>query len=286
MKILGIDLGTNSLGWAVVDKNRNEEFTLLDKGVRIFQEGVKIEKGIESSKAAERTGYRSARRLKYRRKLRKIQLLKSLIEYDYCPSLAKTDLDDWKYKKKYPLNNDFMEWQRTDDFSSKNPYYFRAIAIEQRLDLENRDDRHKIGRAFYHICQRRGFLSNRLEGTKESEGAVKKSIEDISNRKGDKTLGQSFYEKYLKGEKIRDTYTHRLDHYLDEVKRICEFQKIPNELSDLIIKAIFYQRPLNSQKGLIGKCVFEKNKQRCSVSRPEFEEYRMLCLISKSITNM
>ena len=33
-----------------------DEFHLVDKGVRIFQEGVKIEKGIESSKAAERTG--------------------------------------------------------------------------------------------------------------------------------------------------------------------------------------------------------------------------------------
>jgi CRISPR/Cas system Type II protein with McrA/HNH and RuvC-like nuclease domain len=69
-RILGLDLGTNSIGWAVVDKEKNE-FSLIDKGVRIFQEGVKIEKGIESSKAAERTKYRSARRIKYRRKLRK-----------------------------------------------------------------------------------------------------------------------------------------------------------------------------------------------------------------------
>jgi len=46
MKILGLDLGTNSIGWAVVE-NEYGEFQLLNKGVRIFQEGVKIEKGVE-----------------------------------------------------------------------------------------------------------------------------------------------------------------------------------------------------------------------------------------------
>ncbi len=54
-KILGLDLGTNSIGWAIVEKD-GTEFTLVDKGVRIFSEGVKSEKGIESSRAAERTG--------------------------------------------------------------------------------------------------------------------------------------------------------------------------------------------------------------------------------------
>ena len=54
-KILGLDLGTNSIGWAIVEKD-GTEFTLVDKGVRIFSEGVKSEKGIESSRAAERSG--------------------------------------------------------------------------------------------------------------------------------------------------------------------------------------------------------------------------------------
>lgn len=50
-KILGIDTGTNSLGWAIVEK-QTDGYHLLDKGVNIFQEGVKIEKGKEASKAA------------------------------------------------------------------------------------------------------------------------------------------------------------------------------------------------------------------------------------------
>ena len=83
-RILGLDLGTNSIGWAIVDKESNQ-FHLIDKGVRIFSEGVKTEKGIESSRAAERTSYRSARRMKYRRKLRKYETLKVLSKNGMCP---------------------------------------------------------------------------------------------------------------------------------------------------------------------------------------------------------
>ena len=58
-RILGIDTGTNSLGWAVVDRDENGQCSLVRKGSLIFQEGVKIEKGNESSKAAERTEFRA-----------------------------------------------------------------------------------------------------------------------------------------------------------------------------------------------------------------------------------
>ena len=57
-RILGIDTGTNSIGWSIVEYDSEaleNKYTLIDKGVNIFQEGVKIEKGIESSKAAEKT---------------------------------------------------------------------------------------------------------------------------------------------------------------------------------------------------------------------------------------
>ncbi len=279
MKILGLDLGTNSIGWAVVEKEF-DEFQLIAKGVRIFQEGVKIEKGVEGSKAAERTGFRSARRLKFRRKLRKINTLRVLVKYDYCPFLSKEELDDWRYKKIYPANPNFRNWWLTDEKESKNPYYFRYLAVNQKFDLTLQVDRHIIGRAFYHIAQRRGFLSNRLEGTKENDGIVKQKIAQITEEKGERTLGEYFYEKILNGEKIRDTYTHRVEHYQSEFNAICDFQSLPSDLRNDLKRAIFFQRPLKSQKGLVGQCVFEKNKSRCPVSRPEFEEFRMLCLIN------
>ena len=51
-RILGIDLGTNSIGWAIVDKD-NGTTKLIDKGVNIFQEGVAREKNnVENLKVA------------------------------------------------------------------------------------------------------------------------------------------------------------------------------------------------------------------------------------------
>lgn len=46
-KVLGLDLGTNSLGWALVDESENE-YTLIDKGVDIFQEGVARDKTMKN----------------------------------------------------------------------------------------------------------------------------------------------------------------------------------------------------------------------------------------------
>ena len=106
-RILGIDTGTNSLGWAIVDKGEGRT-QLIAKGTNIFSEGVKIEKGIESSKAAERTGHRSVRKHYWRRKLRKIQLLTILSNHHLCPPLDSSSLRLWRLKKIYPDNELFM----------------------------------------------------------------------------------------------------------------------------------------------------------------------------------
>lgn len=372
-KILGLDLGTNSIGWAIVDKEGNN-FTLVDKGVRIFSEGVKSEKGIESSRAAERTSYRSARKIKYRRKLRKYETLKVLSENGMCP-LSIQEVEDWKESgfKNYPMNKEFLKWLRTSEDENVNPYFFRDKASKQKVSL------YELGRVFYHIAQRRGFLSNRLDQSaegileehcpkiesiiedlnsydeilenlreyffetgildvneksgyakdldegdkklvslyksilaivkkndtnfekgkaeiierlnkKDVLGKVKGKIRDISQAMTDggfKTLGQYFFSLYNKG-KIRNQYTSREEHYLEEFIIICKVQGIEsiNENEKLsekkfdglakdLYKAIFFQRPLKSQKGLIGKCSFETNKSRCAISHPDFEEYRM-----------
>ena len=171
-KILGIDTGTNSLGWAIVEK-KADNYNLLDKGVNIFQEGVKIEKGIESSKAAERTGHRATRIRYYRIKLRKIRLLRILSDNHLCPPLSQEELSDWRLKKVYPKNELFMQWQRTDDDNEKTPYAYRHKCLHEKLDLSDITDRYILGRAFYHIIQRRGFLSNRKDQGGDDSGTVK-----------------------------------------------------------------------------------------------------------------
>ena len=281
-RILGIDTGTNSLGWAIVDKDESV-YHLVAKGTNIFSEGVKIEKGIESSKAAERTDHRSVRKHYWRRKIRKIRLLTILSEHDLCPPLKKEQLRQWRLKKVYPTEDTFMEWQRTEDKANVNPYRFIYICLTQKLDLSDLTQRFILGRALYHLNQRRGFLSNRKESTKESEGAVKEGISSLSEdikAAGCKYLGEYFYQLYQKGEKIRNHYTARKEHYLKEFQAICEKQGFDSELVSKLEKAIFDQRPLKSQKGQVGTCTFEKGKSRCPSSHPLYEDFRMYGFIN------
>ena len=286
-KILGIDTGTNSHGWAIVEKQA-DEYHLLDKGVDIFQEGVlKTEKGKEYSKAAERTAHKAARVRNYRIKLRKIRLLRILSDAHLCPPLSKVELSAWRLKKEYPKNELFMQWQSTDDESEKTPYAYRHKCLHESLDFSSITDRHILGRAFYHMIQRRGFLSNRKDQSADDTGKVKESISNLTQEMHDagyEYLGDYFYSLYNKGEKIRNHYTARNEHYLAEFKAICEKQDLDKNLGPEVVrqieKAIFDQRPLKSQKGQVGKCVFEKNKTRCASSHPMYEEFRMLTFIN------
>lgn len=286
-KILGIDTGTNSHGWAIVEKQA-DEYHLLDKGVDIFQEGVlKTEKGKEYSKAAERTAHKAARVRNYRIKLRKIRLLRILSDAHLCPPLSKVELSVWRLKKEYPKNELFMQWQSTDDESEKTPYAYRHKCLHESLDFSSITDRHILGRAFYHMIQRRGFLSNRKDQSADDTGKVKESISNLTQEMHDagyEYLGDYFYSLYNKGEKIRNHYTARNEHYLAEFKAICEKQDLDKNLGPEVVrqieKAIFDQRPLKSQKGQVGKCVFEKNKTRCASSHPMYEEFRMLSFIN------
>ena len=286
-RILGLDTGTNSLGWAVVDQDENGQYTLIDKGVVIFQEGVKIEKGIESSKAAERTEHRALRRQYFRRRLRKIEVLRALVKYNLCPALTEEDLKLWKLRKIYPKKDEFMVWQRTSDNEDINPYHCRYICLNEVLDLDRQKDRYTLGRAFYHMAQRRGFLSNRLDATEEDEsGAVKSSIANLNKEieeSGCQYLGEYFYKIYKeKGNtvRIRTRYTDREQHYKKEFLAICEKQNLPKEMVEELTRALYFQRPLKSQRQNVGKCTFERGKPRCSDSHPLYEEFRMLSFLN------
>lgn len=291
-RILGIDTGTNSLGWAVVDFDESKEenqYTLIRKGCLLFQEGVKIEKGIESSRASDRTIHRAARRHYFRRRLRKIETLKVLIKYGWCPYISDEALKKWHLQKEYPLDDEFLKWQRTDDRFNKNPYYYRHLCLHQKLDLSTEHDRFILGRAMYHLAQRRGFLSNRLDQTDEKEsGVVKAAISDLSKDMKDtgcEYLGDYFYKIYSeKGntERIRNKYTHREEHYEKEFDAICKMQGLSELQIEELRRALYFQRPLKSQRQGVGKCTFERNrnKPRCSDSHPAFERFRMLCLIN------
>ena len=286
-RILGIDTGTNSLGWAVVDKSDNGQYAVVRKGSLIFQEGVKIEKGIESSKAADRTSHRAFRKQYFRRRLRKIEVLKVLVKYGWCPFLTTEELHLWHTKKIYPKNDAFLSWQRTDDKFDQNPYCYRHICLHDELDLDNDAERYILGRAMYHLAQRRGFLSNRLEQSEDDEsGAVKEGISNLSKEMKEANceyLGDFFYKLYRENgntERIRTRYTDREEHYKKEFYAICEKQNLSEEQVSELEHALYFQRPLRSQRQGVGKCTMEPRKPRCADSHPSYEMFRMLSFIN------
>lgn len=288
-RILGLDTGTNSLGWAVVDRDENNQYTPICRGDLIFTEGVKQEKGIEFSLAAERTSYRASRRHYFRRRLRKVEVLKVLVKHKLCPPLSDEALNRWHTKKEYPLDEDFILWQRTSEVDNKNPYHDRHICLHHKLNLkDSQTDRYTLGRALYHLTQRRGFLSNRLDQNEEAEetGKVKSAISELSKEMkeaGCEFLGDYFYLLYrTEGNRvrIRSRYTDREKHYLQEFKEICHVQELDEDLAKALEKTIFFQRPLKSQRQGVGKCTMEKGHSRCAVSHPLYEEYRLLCYLN------
>lgn len=311
--ILGLDLGTNSIGWAIRDSSLEE--TQFEKyGVNVFKKGVGEGKTGEFSLAAERTKKRSIRRLYQARKYRLWETLRVLIENDYCP-LTMDDLDSWRkydkekgYLRKYPnYAKDFESWIRLDfnkdgiaDYTS--PYQLRKELAEIKIEISIRNERYKIGRAIYHIAQRRGFKSSKKDiqlndetGEKKdanSESEKAKAFNDKLNKQFGKTMNDfstigcalAFIEK--QGERVRNEwiqYTFRRN-YKEELAYILEKQGFSK--NDLFYKslvetksnrydgAVFYQRPLRSQKGLVGKCTLETSKPRCPISHPVFEEFR------------
>lgn len=288
-RILGLDTGTNSLGWAVLDRNEDGSYTLVKRGSLIFQEGVKIEKGKESSKSADRTEHKASRKHYFRRRLRKIETLKVLIKHGFCPFLSEEELKLWHIRKIYPLNDEFMCWQRTNEQEGHNPYLCRHICLNETLDLSIQSDRYLLGRALYHLVQRRGFLSNRLDSTEDNndDGKVKVSIKGLSEDMRDagfEYLGDYFYDLYSKhGNKvrIRNRYTDRERHYYKEFHAICAKQNLSEDCIKELASAMYFQRPLKSQKLNIGKCIFEKGKYRCIDSHPDYEEFRMLDFINR-----
>ena len=288
-KILGLDLGTNSIGWALIEDNQNK---ILGLGTRIFPMGVEnLGDGEgEISKNASRTGARGVRRQFFRRRLRKQILLKALSENKMCP-LEASDFQEWKRNKRFPI-------EKLATWFALNPYELRQKALIEKLSLE------EIGRIFYHLIQRRGFLSNSRKGGSD-DGTIFKGnpkegkigITETQKNIEDKTLGAYLFEIYPKEnqpfqdglERIRNRYTTR-KMYVDEFELIWNKQaqfhtELTNELKTLFggrkldgykeDGILFHQRPLRSQKHLVGNCSFEPRKTKCPTSAIPFEQFRV-----------
>lgn len=316
-KILGLDLGTNSIGWAIRDIDEVEN-QIIDKGVLTFDKGVATTKSGEEPMVKKRTESRSKRRNYQAEKYRKWEMLKCLIENNpkMCP-LTIDELNGWrKYNKGngrvYPQRKEFIDWLKLDfngdgkiDF--ENPYHLRKICSEIKID-----DPFVLGRVLYHLVQRRGFRGRDEEesktimtGSKETGTIGADEIHKIMEEQSTTLGGALYFDLKNNGKRIRKRYNLRAD-FETELKTICSIQGIDesSELFKKLYKAIIWQRPLRTQKGNVGICTYERyehinkatgrkftiGKPRCPISHPLYEEYRAWCFINnikiKSISNV
>jgi len=330
-RIIGIDLGTNSIGWAIREVDNELENQIVDKGVLTFDKGVAMKEGREFPLVQKRTESRGKRRNYQAEKYRKWELLECLIDNQMCP-LTKEQLNEWRhYKKgigrKYPQRKEFIDWLRFDfdgdgkpDFEQyglskhDNCYAFRWLAVSDNDEHQRyfKENKQLLGRIFYQLVQRRGFFNNGdAEETKmieegrpkkDSTGkVVKGEIEVVGIKVIDqlikehyKTLGAALYWGQKNNEleainhnRIRNrfTYRHYFENEINVIFKNLSFD-IESDFCQTIRKAITWQRPLRSQKGLVGYCTLDRplksksgvyyksGKKRIPLSHPLYEEFR------------
>lgn len=195
---LGLDIGTNSVGWALVDlewdefEESYEKVGILAKGVRMFDRAENPKDG--SSLALPRRLARSSRRRLGRRSERKQRIRNLLIKHEL---ITKEELEHL-----YPVSVGKIDiWE------------LRIEALDRLLSAE------EWVRLLIHLSQRRGYKSNRKTDSNDKEtGVVLSSIQRNSEcLKKYRTVG----EMWLKDEHFQafDRRRNTTDSYVFSVSR-------------------------------------------------------------------
>lgn len=305
-RILGLDLGSNSIGWALMGETNGEVNQIIDLGSRIFNKAV--EEKIPTPKNKKRRDMRLGRRVLQRRARRKQKMIHYLISLDLLPQ---------------ELSNNFGKEKLLNELG--NPYELRTMGLDEQLAP------FEFGRVLLHFVARRGFLSSKKQiagdlvddpDTQEylaeidrqeqqkraekeakllaqgktvksakddqSEGAFKTDIADVYRMikdAGARTLGEYLFN--LKVGKVKRNRSHDGGHlrtdramYKDELALIWQTQQqyfnLPDEFIDEVEKIIFYQRPLKLKKDRVGTCSLEPKHYRANMARLEVQKFRYL----------
>lgn len=231
MRIWGFDLGTTSIGFAVIEHDPSAEQGRIHRlGVRIFPEGVTEDKKEPRNKT--RREKRLMRRGIRRRKLRRRLLNETLASAGLLPRFGTP------------------EWS---DAMSGDPYALRRDGLSRPLAP------HELGRAIYHLAKRRGFAGRRVEEKKNDadEAAAKEDAKRLGLEIGERTLGA-----FLAGQPKKRGRHHTRDMIADEFERLWMAQK-PNHpaLQDSAFEArvrhlVFFQRPTFWRLSTLSRCQF------------------------------
>jgi len=288
-RVLGLDLGANSVGWALFDFDGDEPCALVDAGVRVFEAGTTgdIESGRDEPRGVERRQARQARRQAERRSRRMANLASLLRRHGMFPECSANKgaaRDKAIARLDKELHAEYRANVRNAPDALRSlqqlPYFLRSRALDEKLSLL------ALGRAVYHLAQRRGYLSNRkTKRDKKEEGEVESSIKTLKTRiaeSGARTLGEYLSRvDPVEEERLRRRWTAR-GMYEAEFEAIWKAQAVhhPRVLTDDLKRqmydCIFFQRPLKSQKGLIGYCELEPKKRRAPKALLAAQRFRLL----------
>lgn len=214
-KILGLDLGTNSIGWAVVTEEQKDDRSYLSgidgAGSRIIPMSADqlgdFEKGNTISQTKERTGYRGTRRLRERFLLRRERLHRTLGIMGFLPKHYAESIDEFgKFHKgtepkiewrkgengKYEFIFQSSFYEMLDNFQALHPelcdrkipsdwtlYYLRKKALSQKISQE------ELAWILLNFNQKRGYYQLRGEedaiDTSKKEEYMKLRIIDVTD---------------------------------------------------------------------------------------------------------
>jgi len=280
---LGLDLGSNSLGWAVVGVEQVDNNWIAnsveDAGVRIFSDGRNAKS--KASNAADRREPRGARRNRDRYKNRRTRLFKELVQFGLMP-------------------NDKPAQKTLETF---DPWVLRARALSEKIEI------HQLGRAIFHLHQRRGFKSNRKTDKGDNDSgkvadATKLTLERMEKENA-RTLGELFgkprqqakeFNKTVpKGKRIPqplarvrksgegakwayDYYPTRalIEHEFDALwKAQSEYHSdiLTEEAKAALKETLLWQWPLKPQP--VGKCTLLPDEPRAAKALPSSQLVRI-----------
>ena len=274
---LGLDIGTSSIGWAVLDLDKKR---IHDLGVRIFERPEDPQNG--DSLAKPRRDARSARHRLRRRRQRLNHLKQFFIDQNILTKDQVEKVLDCK-----------------SDFNKLDLYNLRAKALTEELSPE------ELLKVLYQIAKRRGFKSNRkvVEESDKEGGRVTSALKTNEKFLADNnytTVGEALSrdEKFaLHKRNKRDDYTNSFarDDFLRELEAIIKTQRnyalknVPEQaINELIygiddgqvtnVSAIMYQRPFMTKElieKMVGKCTFEDGEKRAPKASYSFEVFRL-----------
>lgn len=253
-RVLGLDLGSSSIGWAVVEENTNDPHlegntqmsdVILGIGTRIIplspDESTQFSKGQALTKNADRTAKRTQRKGYDRYQLRRALLLRELTRlglYDGA-TLRCTKIELWG---------------------------LRAKAVSEQVSLL------ELGRVLCHINQKRGYRTAKSDfGDKKLGAHVQQVVERYRELHTlNMTIGQYMYEGLMRDSAFRcKDRIYPRDAYVEEYDAIMSRQRCfyPEILTDEVVTyirdyIIFHQRPLKSCKHLVGRCELESHYVR------------------------